>query len=56
MNAGFPVQQNLSDNINRHLSDIISIDPKIYMWTIERLSQHLPALTCKVLHEFVLVD
>ena len=26
------------------------------MWTIERLSQHPSLLTCKVLHEFVLVD
>jgi hypothetical protein len=37
-----------------HLSDKISIDPRIYicMWTIERSSQPLPVLTCKVLHEF----
>jgi hypothetical protein len=26
------------------------------MWTFERLSQPLPVLTCKELHEFVLVD
>jgi hypothetical protein len=26
------------------------------MWTIERLSQHLPVLTCEVLYEFVLVN
>jgi hypothetical protein len=26
------------------------------MWTIERLSQHLPVLTCKVSYEFVLVN
>jgi hypothetical protein len=26
------------------------------MWTIERSSQLLPVFTCKVLHEFVLVN
>ena len=26
------------------------------MWSIERLSQHLPLFTCKILNELVLVD
>ena len=46
----------MSDDISRHMSDKISIDHKTYVDNIGRLSQTLPVLTCKVLHELVLVD
>ena len=35
-----------------------TFERKIFLFTLtfERLSQHLRVLTCKVLHEFILVD